>query len=118
MRGIAEWNFPAFDDAQLQLIVAGYVVFSPAERDRVHAGFDGRGMTGHEDLSAVGFDLRAALAADLAWICAYAEGVALLDGWHSSLGATAEHAAATALGLPCMTVQRWLDEAPERLSKT
>ena len=46
------------------------------------------------------FNLREALGADLAWICAEADAVAVLPGWENSLGAAAEVATARALGLP------------------
>lgn len=43
--------------------------------------------------------MRVALGVDLGWICAEADAVALLPGWERSKGATAERAAAVALGL-------------------
>lgn len=108
MRGIPEFNFPAFDEAAARLREVGWEVCSPAEMDRAQ-GFDPAGMAGTDDeLAAVGFDVRAALTADLDWICRHADGVALLDGWESSTGARAEHAAAVALGLPVRTVDQWI----------
>ncbi len=98
MRGVEEFNFPAFDVATEILRDAGYFVFSPAERDRA-AGFDPSGMTGNEDLSKLGFSLREALAADTQWIAMEADAVYLLDGWENSSGARAEKALAEALGL-------------------
>jgi hypothetical protein len=98
MRGRPAFNFPAFDAATARLRAEGHEVFSPAEHDRT-GGFDPTGMTGHEDLAALGFDLRAALAVDLAWITGEADAIYLLDGWESSSGARAELAAAAALGL-------------------
>lgn len=101
MAGCIEWNFPAFDETARSLRRDGFEVFSPAERDR-DAGFDPTEMDGTEDLEALGFDLRAAMKANLAWICDHADAVALLDGWEQSRGAIAEVALAQALSLPMM----------------
>lgn len=99
MRGIPEFNFEAFGNATGALRRKGHTVFSPAERD-LDAGFDPTGMTGNEDLSEHGFDLREALGVDLAYICEHADAVAVLPGWAKSSGARAEVAAAWALGVP------------------
>ena len=103
MRGIPEFNFPAFHAATARLREAGHTVFSPAEADNEHHGVDiSKGnATGDEEVAAKehGFNLRFALGKDLAWICAEAEAVALLNGWERSKGAKAEKAAGEALGL-------------------
>lgn len=103
MRGIAEFNFPAFHAAADKLRAAGHFVFSPAEKDNERHGTDiSKGnVNGCEETAAKehGFNLREALGVDLAWICAEAEAIALLPGWKNSKGAKAEHAAADALGL-------------------
>jgi len=103
MRGIPEFNFPAFYRAAAGLRACGFIVFNPAERDNALHGTDiSKGnATGDETLAASqhGFNLREALGADLAWICAEADGIAMLPGWKNSKGATAEHATAIALGL-------------------
>lgn len=103
MRGIPEFNFPAFYAAADRLRAEGHEVFNPAERDNdVHGTDISKGNTaGDEELAAKqhGFNLREALGADLAWICAKADAIALLPGWENSKGATAERAAAIALGL-------------------
>lgn len=103
MRSIPEFNFPAFYRAAVQLEREGHHVFNPAAKDCEQYGTDiSRGnATGSEAQAAsqYGFSLREALGADLAWICAHADGIALLPGWRSSKGATAEHATAVALGL-------------------
>lgn len=108
MRGIPEFNFPAFMEAAEELRSMGHTVFNPAERD-IEIGFTGRDaegnlLTGNEDLAELGFSLRDALAADLAYICKEAEGVVFLPGWSASSGARAERSTASALGLPT-----WLD---------
>ena len=100
MRGYPEFNFAAFVKAAPLLRAAGHTVFSPAERD-LGGGFDPTGTTGStQDLAELKFDLRAALGADLAWICGTAHGVVVLPGWQASRGAQAEVATACALGLP------------------
>lgn len=103
MRGIPEFNFPAFHAAAADLRAVGHFVFSPAEKDNERHGVDiSKGnAAGCENLATQehGFNLREALGADLAWICAEADAVALLPGWQSSKGANAERAAAITLGL-------------------
>lgn len=103
MRGYPEFNFPAFHEAAKQLRAMGHEVFSPAERDIERHGTDiSAGNTRGDEAEATakhGFDLRVALADDLAWICAHAEGIAMLKGWSGSRGARAEYHTAMALGL-------------------
>jgi len=109
MRGRPAFNFPVFHAAAAQLRAEGYEVFSPAERDiERHGGVDisENNLLGDETLAAAehGFDLRVALAEDLAWICEHADAVALLPGWQASKGATAERAVALALGLEVLAL--------------
>lgn len=103
MRGIPEFNFPAFHAATKALRAIGCVVFNPAEKDNERHGTDiSKGnTTGDEAIASAqhGFNLREALGLDLAWICAEADAVALLPGWQNSKGAQAERATAIALGL-------------------
>jgi Domain of unknown function (DUF6378)/Domain of unknown function (DUF4406) len=111
MRGYADFNFPAFHDGAARLREAGYEVFSPAERDK-DQGFDPSGMKGdNAELAPAGFDLRAALAADLDFVCLEADAVVVLPGWEKSSGANAEVSAARALGLGVMTLAEALGEA-------
>jgi len=103
MRGIPFFNFPMFDSVTKVLRFLDHEVFSPAERDnRIHGTDISAGnMTGDENQAMVehGFSLRLALSADLKFICEEADGIVMLPGWKESKGATAEHAAAEALGL-------------------
>jgi hypothetical protein len=103
MRGVANFNFPAFHAAAKKLRAEGHHVFNPAERDNDHHGCDisEGNETGDENIAVLrhGFDLRSALADDLEFICREAEAIALLPGWHESKGAKAERAVARALGL-------------------
>lgn len=103
MRGIPEFNFPAFHAASAKLRAEGHFVFSPAEKDNERHGTDiSKGnANGCEEIAAKehGFSLREALGVDLGWICAEADAIAMLPGWENSKGAKAEKAAADALGL-------------------
>jgi len=103
MRGIPEFNFPAFNAAAEKLRAEGHFVFNPAERDNERHGTDiSKGnATGCEVKAAAdhGFNLREALGDDLAFICREADAIALLPGWEKSKGANAERATAVALGL-------------------
>jgi Domain of unknown function (DUF4406) len=103
MRGIPEFNFPAFHSAADKLRAEGHFVFSPAERDIEHHGTDiSKGnVTGDEAIATkdYGFNLREALSDDLTFICLKADAIALLPGWENSKGANAERATALALDL-------------------
>ena len=102
MRGIPEFNFPAFNAATAILRGQGHEVFNLAERDNERHGKDiSKGnLTGCEEAAARehGFSLREALADDTAWICRQADTIALLPGWERSKGAKAELALSEALG--------------------
>lgn len=108
MRGIEAFNFPAFNKASDWLRAAGYATVNPAQHDEEN-GFDPTGMTGNEDLSEIGFDLREALAWDLDKIAKEADGIALLPGWEKSRGVAAEVATAEALGLTVRPLEWWLE---------
>ncbi len=102
MRGIPQFNFPAFFTAAKKLRAYGYNVFNPAERDNYVYGTRIWKDNETGDLGAaaqVGFSLRDALAADMSWIASKADVVALLPGWEHSKGCLAEKALAEALGL-------------------
>lgn len=103
MRGIPQFNFPAFLAAAERLRAAGHTVFNPAEADNERHGTDvsAGNLTGDEHLAAAqhGLSLREALAADLQFICREADAIALLPGWENSKGVAAERATAIALGL-------------------
>lgn len=99
MRGIPEFNFPAFHAATAKLRAEGHIVFNPAEKDEEAHGKDlTKGTTG--DLKEIPqFSLRDALKADLSWICDNANTIWLLPNWQNSKGAVAERALGVALGL-------------------
>lgn len=101
MMGIRQFNFPWFDDAAFSLRKLGIEVFNPAERDR-KAGFypatDCMGTV--EDMEALNFSRRGALAVDWAWIAANSDGMVAGPDWRKSTGTVSEIACHQALGLP------------------
>jgi hypothetical protein len=100
MRGIPNFNFPAFDYAAAQLRRDGHVVFSPAERDRAAYGPEvENNPTGDENKAPPGCTINDCMRADTQWICDHADAIALLPGWENSSGAAAELALGKALGL-------------------
>lgn len=94
--GRPDENFEAFGEASDELLGAGYHACIPHEfvakgaawpdamRDSIHA------LTGDRPA----FD-----------------GVAILDGWEQSEGARLERMVAEACGIPCKTVDEWLEDA-------
>lgn len=106
MRGIKDFNFPAFFAAEEELKAQGYIVFNPARRDEDHCG---KGFAKSEtgtlsDITDTKFSLRNALHDDTTFISLHADAIALLPGWEKSKGANAEHALAVALGLEVIKI--------------
>jgi hypothetical protein len=103
MRGIPHFNHPAFHEAAASLRAQGHFVFSPAENDIDKYGhnFSTENTTGDNDQATKnhGFSLRNALATDTNFICLHADAIAMLPGWETSKGATAEWRLAIALNL-------------------
>jgi hypothetical protein len=101
MRGIKDFNFPAFYTATAKLEAAGHFVFNPAERDDDMYGVEA--MKGDGDIDKAtrdyGFNLREAMSADCEWICTQATAIFMLPGWEKSSGAIAEHSLAKCLRL-------------------
>ena len=108
MTNIPHSNYPAFNAAAAKLRAEGCEVFNPAEHDIATYGKDISNPDGDADKATAdhGFDRRAALKADLSWICDNAEAIALLPGWERSSGARAERALAEALGLRAILLGR------------
>lgn len=107
MRGIEEFNFPAFTMWAGMLRSEGHEVFNPAERD-ASTGLDTAGMSGDlAELDKVGFSLREALAADVEYVAKEAEAVAVMPGWKESTGVAAEVALARAIGIPVVRVHHF-----------
>lgn len=99
MTGLPEFNYPAFRDAAERLRDVGYSVYNPAE-GAAGGTVETDGLTGTEDPSETGFDLRAAFAEYAAHITTDADAIAVLPGWEKSRGAKGEVALALAIGLP------------------
>lgn len=76
MRGIKDFNKPAFNEAAAFLRKLGHEVFNPAEEK---------------------FESDVTFAKELTWIVCEADRLFLLPGWQHSRGATAEVATAMAL---------------------
>jgi hypothetical protein len=94
MRGIPEFNFPAFRAAAERLRAQGHEVWSPAENDARVDGFDGTGEPKTlEYRHYMRRDLPAVLEADA---------VAVLDGWERSKGARMEVHVARECGIPVL----------------
>jgi hypothetical protein len=111
MRGIKDFNFPAFMSAAGALRALGLAVFNPAERDTNVFGIGvNNSPTGDlKDIAHTGFDLRDALNADLNFITREADAVIVLPGWEASRGAKAEVAAANAIDIPVLTLEEALE---------
>lgn len=111
MRGIKDFNFPAFFKAEEKLRALGYDVFSPARRDEEHYGAGAlKTETGSEEeaVANAGFSIREALGADCAWITQHADMLVLMPGWGNSSGCRAERALAEALHLKIYTLDEVL----------
>ncbi len=94
MRGIEDFNFPAFKDATKKLRRMGYDVASPAEHD-LEIGFDP--SSGSLD----GFSLEDSMRWDLAAVLR-CDAIAVLPGWESSEGVAIEMTVAHAIGTPVL----------------
>lgn len=93
MRGLPDWNFPAFDAAEERWRAAGHIAFSPAQVDRaLKYGPD-------QNTEVCDIHLRHVINLDVACIMV-ADAIALLPGWENSCGTTVELALAQFLGLP------------------
>ena len=98
MRGIDQFNFPAFHEAAAELRTLGHEVISPAEHD-LELGFD-------PVLNSLdGFDMEAAMRWDVAQVLT-ADIVYLLPGWESSEGVSVELAVARAIGVQIKEIGR------------
>lgn len=104
MRGLPQFNFPAFDSLTRWLRDLGHTVSNPAEHDREVLGVDVlEGAPGFEtgDLAewtnATGFSFHAAMQWDLQQVLD-GDAIVLLPGWENSKGARYERTVAEAAG--------------------
>lgn len=99
MRGLPEWNFPAFDRAQERWQKAGWHVMSPAAMARaMNYGPDCGYIAEPSDKEGLEH-LKHVMLSDIAAIYA-CDALAILPGWENSVGTTVELAIAQYLGLP------------------
>ena len=95
MTGLPEFNYPAFDAAEVRLRDKGFEVLNPTSAE-VHNPTPGVPQ-------AWDWYMRHALRLVLE-----ADGVAQLRGWGESKGATLETAVARSLGLVVLPLEDWL----------
>lgn len=100
MRGIKEFNFPAFDAAKALGQSLGWEVVSPADIDR-ESGFHEEGHDGNHPFDAE--QVRVFATRDTQALLNFraedGDAVAMLPGWENSKGARSEYALAEWLGL-------------------
>ncbi len=96
MRGIPDFNFPAFEEAASLLRSVGHEVWSPAEQEQLTAVK----THGPENFAAY-------MERDLAAVCR-SDAVAVLPDWQKSQGARLETYVATELGKPVKDFHEYL----------
>lgn len=111
MTGLPRYNYDAFEAATVALRDAGYLVYSPHELD---ANLDLRGFDPDVPGSFTTDHRYTAMRADLDIVVNLATGIAVLDGWQDSKGATLEVAVAKAIGKPVGQVEEWITTAKAR----
>jgi len=99
MRGIPEYNFPAFYAAAKVLREAGHVVWSPAEHDVEQDGFNPTTDTAQPMRHYMKRDLPEVLNSDA---------VVVLPGWENSEGAKLETHVAKMCGIPVHSLDAML----------
>jgi len=97
MTGYVDFNFPAFDAAEIELLAVGYEVHNPAT-----FGIE-PGWTWKDYLRK---DLKTILEVD---------GIATLDNFQCSKGARLETHVAHELEIPVLPVHVWLENAKVRV---
>jgi hypothetical protein len=101
MSGYKDWNFPAFFEAERQLLALGYEVINPAHND---------GATVQEALESAGSPDRPNnmwawyMRRDLPHVMEV-DALCVLPGWQNSKGAKLEVHVATAIGIPLMVLK-------------
>lgn len=113
MRGLDGMGFKAFYEAEATLRGAGLRdVFNPARHDTEVLGVSPEGKTAVAGDECGGDHIRAAMLADMQYICSRAEWVCVLPGWNSSRGAVAEVATAVAIGIPVFEYETGMEIRP------
>lgn len=98
MTGIPEFNYPAFREAEISLLAAGYAALNPA--------------------SIEAYNPTPGIPQEWRWYMRHAlrmvsncDALALLPGWEKSRGAKLEVQVASALELPIRMVDEWIEAA-------
>ncbi len=100
MSGIADFNHPAFNDAEKMLRSMGWTnIGNPAAWDKQLPEGQLQSDGGIEAAFTRGFDLRKVFLQDLTYLCNEASAIYMLHGWEGSSGSRAEHAVARMLRL-------------------
>ena len=102
MRGIPEYNFPAFDRASEAAARFGFIPVSPADLDRE------MGFNESRDVPTPA-DLRAMIVRDVVEL-SKCDAIALLPGWERSSGVAVELAVAKFLGLEILDAEMFLEK--------
>lgn len=101
MSGHPDWNFPAFFEAERQLVALGYSVVNPAHNDgpTVELALQSAG-----DPSSPNHTWAYYMKRDLPHVLGV-DALCVLPGWQSSKGASLEVQVAQAIGLPLMILK-------------
>jgi Tfp pilus assembly protein PilX len=98
MRGIEEFNHPAFNAAAAALREKGWEVFNPAEYDEKDTVSQTQHDYARRDLGLILNNLEAGRK----------DALVLLPGWQLSIGARAERAVSEWIGLEILTLEEAL----------
>lgn len=107
MRGIPEYNFPAFDSAARKGREKGFHVVSPADLDRENDIDSDIALEEVNKPQMLRAFVRRDINALLSLRSEAGDGIALLPGWETSTGAVAEVAVARWLGLSVVDARTW-----------
>ncbi len=105
--GIEDDNRPAFEEARKKLRSVGYWVEIPHVFVPSGAPHDEAMRISINALTSSSTFFRGNISK---YESVY-QGVAVLPGWEDSQGALCEHLVAEQCGIPCKTVDEWLEEA-------
>ena len=98
MTGIKDFNFPAFDRAEIQLSLDGWTPINPANIDRAH-GLDCMGMSGNpKELGWSNKQAGIVICRDIMAI-SECDAIYMLKGWETSKGANIELGFANLIGI-------------------
>lgn len=110
MRGIPDFNFPAFDAARDRLNAAGHRGISPADSDRSL-------LKDRPGAAAADLTPEECMQRDIELI-SMVDGIVLLEGWEYSSGAITEIAFARFRNIPVFVEGPWMNNPHHRRWKT